>query len=814
MKKFFFACLFFISSTVLIFGQSIFENPINGENPNALNPYTLGQTTDSKISVSGIGRGKGIFGINSNNRYNARSWKSDVLDTTAYFEFTISPNTDQKIDFVSFVFTGQTSINGPTLFAFRSSLDNFTSDIGAVTANGTTVSLSAIAFQDVVTPITFRLYGWAATTGTGTFSINDFQFNGVVSCAAPRSPALPQTSLSCSATSFTVNWPASLYATNYFIDVATDSGFTDLLASYQNKELGNKLSETIVGLTAVDTYYVRLRSSNSCETSSYSNIIKVAPPETIYDGTWSNGVPDATKKVRFRYDFNVAMPLEACSCQIDAGVAVHVESDAVLTLQNGLDIIGDGSLAFEKNASLIQVNDGITNTGKISYTRETAPMKNFDYTYWCSPVQDQVLNVLSPDTLFDKYLSYSNNKWVVEPATGTMNPPGKGFIIRVPKPQFWPNPLASTYIQKVVFTGIPNNGNYTLSIDPTAYSNLIGNPYPSALSADAFLQENSVANKRLDGTLRFWTHNTVVTNLKYSASDYASYTLSGGVAASSGGEKPNGYIAAGQSFFAKSFTDNEKVVFNNGMRVGGSGENTQFFRASKSKTGRVEKHRIWLNLTNAEGVFKQLLVGYIKGATNGFDNAFDAKSADSNRYADFYSVTADAHLVIQGRTLPFDIMDKVALGYKTAIDGNFAISIDQLEGVLSKCPIYLEDKNTGVLHDLKKSAYSFSTGKGEYNNRFVLHYLPNLNTIFAQEIVQGPKQQMEIYSNAGQLSFKSSVENIAAIFIYDLKGKLIYQKTEINAQQFTIADVLPKPQILIVKTVFGNGTIRTDKIVF
>jgi uncharacterized protein YciI len=30
----------------------------------------------------------------------------------------------------------------------------------------------------------------------------------------------------------------------------------------------------------------------------------------------------------------------------------------------------------------------------------------------------------------------------------------------------------------------------------------------------------------------------------------------------------------------------------------------------------VEKHRAWLNIYNAEGVFKQILVGYMDGATD------------------------------------------------------------------------------------------------------------------------------------------------------------------------------------------------------
>jgi len=839
MKYFFAASLLFICFSAKTFGQTLFSNAINGVNTNSSNPYSSGQIVNPDITVTGIGRGSGIFGINSNNRYDARSWKSDELDPNAYFEFELTPNTGKKIDFVSFEYTGQISVNGPVLFAFRSSVDGFSSDIGTVSATGSTVSLSEAVFQDVSSPIIFRLYAWAANTGTGTFSVNDFQFNGTVSCAVPQKPVLPDTNLGCSSASFVLNWPSSLHASNYFIDVAVDSDFLNILPGYHNKDLGSTLTETVEGLSIGGTYYVRLRSANNCETSADSNIIKVTRSETVYNGLWSNGIPDASKKVRFSSDFNVNATLESCSCQIDPGVSVHVDSGVVLKIENGLDVQGTGAITFENNSSLVQVNDLAVNTGTIIYKRETTPMKNFDYTYWSSPVQDQVLNVLSPNTLSDKYMSYSMNKWVIESPTAKMNPPGKGFIIRVPKPQFWTIPTDPTYIQPVQFVGIPNNGAYTLPIDPTGYSNLIGNPYPSAMSADAFLLENSINNPRLESTIRLWTHATAVSNLKYSGTDYASYNYTGGVGTSGNfvdsngngimdsGEEvasntPSGYIAAGQSFFVKSSTASGPVVINNSMRVGVSGKNAQFFKGSKSKTASVEKHRVWLNMTNTEGAFKQMLVGYVTGATNGIDNVYDGKTIDSNKYIDFYSISDYTNLVIQGRAAPFDKTDKVPLGYKSTIEGTFSISINQVDGDLASQPVFIEDKVTNVVHNLKKGPYSFTTVKGTFNDRFTLVYIdkiaivtpPVITSIFKNFSFGTKEKTVNVSVNNHQININSYDGSITAVCIYDLKGQLLYQNRHINKEQLVVADLIPKHQILIVKTIFGNNFSRTDKVVF
>ncbi|AOW08932.1 hypothetical protein [Flavobacterium gilvum] len=828
MKQFFLACLFFIVSPVLIFSQSIFNNPITGTYPGQSNPYTIGQNVDPGIKVSGIGRSGALSYVNANNRYDAKGWKVDDSDSDTYFEFTITPNQGRQINFISFVYTGQVSANGPRLFAFRSSVDGFSTNIGSVSGARGTVSLSSTAFQGVDFPITFRFYGWAAITRTGAFSINDFQFNGVVSCVKSQAPTLPEVNLACTSTSFILNWAACSNASNYFIDVATDSGFINNLEGYKNKILGNTLSETVEDLAAGGPYYVRLKSANECGEISYSNVIKAAPPETIYNGSWSNGLPDSGKNVRFSKDFNLNESLETCSCQIDNGVAVHVDSGGVLKLQNRLDVLGAGTITFENNSSLIQVNDAAVNIGQIIYNRITSPMKNFDFTYWSSPVQGQILNVLSPNTLSDKYFSFANGNWVYENGANSMDPAGKGFVIRVPKPdtkysnkEYW---TGSTYSQPVQFKGIPNNGVIEILSEGIGMDNLIGNPYPSAIDADEFIKANSAI---IVGTLNFWTHNTAIKQdgafYVYNSDDYASYNLTGGTgtAAPSAGDSgtiPNGKIASGVSFFVTSKVAGN-FVFNNAMRNSGkvlaSNSNNQFFKISNTKKdSSIEKNRLWLNLTNSEGAFKQLLVGYVTGATNEMDNLYDGTTSDGNAFVDFYSISEENKLVIQGRALPFDYTDKVALGFKTNIDGAFEIKIDHTDGLLSNCAIFLEDKNTGILHDLKERSYPFSASKGEYNSRFVLSYKElDIKSTSKQE-TEKTKQGLAIYTQEKQLSINSAVEKISMIVIYDLNGKLLYKKKDIDKEQIVIPNLTSKHQILIVKTVFDNSDYQINKVFF
>ena len=190
MKRLSLAGIVLVAGAGQSFAQSIFTNPITGTNPNLANPYTTGQTVAANMTVSGIGRGAGITGTNSNNRYNANSWNTPAFDNTAFFTFTLTPNPTYKLSLTSFVYTGQASGTGPTSFSFRSSADGFATGVGVPTAAGTTISLSAPAYQGLTTLIEFRLYGFGASAAGGTYSVNDFTFNGSVDLPEPSSLAL------------------------------------------------------------------------------------------------------------------------------------------------------------------------------------------------------------------------------------------------------------------------------------------------------------------------------------------------------------------------------------------------------------------------------------------------------------------------------------------------------------------------------------------------------------------------------------------------------------------------------------------------
>ncbi|MGL2992754.1 T9SS sorting signal type C domain-containing protein [Flavobacterium sp. TSSA_36] len=597
---------------------------------------------------------------------------------------------------------------------------------------------------------------------------------------------------------------------------------------------GTNVDNTIIGGLAANTSYTFVISNGTCTSaSSGAAVTNPIPATATWNGSaWIGTTPAGsnpllTQPIIFNGNYTSTGNINGCSCAVTSGNVV-INSGHTMTITNAVNVTNNAttSLIFNNTASLVQTNN-VTNTGTIEYNRSSSLMKNFDFTYWSSPVAGQNIVTLSPNTLADKYFRYDPvSGWLLH--TGIMTP-GAGYIIRVPKPGS-PAPdnwSGSTYAQPVTFKGVPNNGNVTFTVGPDQY-NLIGNPYPSAINATTFMQDNSAI---IYGPLYFWTHNTPITNNGYMANDYATFNLTGstvtglptGPAPNPGlnNNAPNGYIAAGQSFFVgtkQGIATDSKFQFTNSMRVSGTtnsygtGINQQFFKqTSTKKSTTVEKNRVWLNLTNAQGAFKQLLVGYVTGATNDWDTLYDGPSFDGQPFVDFYSINQGQNLTIQGRALPFEVTDVVPLGYRSTIAGPFEIGIDSRDGVLAQQELWLEDKKTSTVHDLTKGSYTFTTINGLENDRFVLKYTNKTlgtddNTLADKSLVISIKNK--------KITVTSSEETITQIQIFDLLGRKIYDKAKINAQEYVIDHLLSSEQTLIVKTTLANGVINSQKIIF
>jgi hypothetical protein len=106
---------------------------------------------------------------------------SQAVANNQFFQFNIAPDAGMELDMSSITFdAARGGASTPRGWVVRSSLDGFASDIGTdvvpsqnpnLTAFG--IDLSGLSlFQNVTSQVTFRIYGYAPTTGVGMFYDN------------------------------------------------------------------------------------------------------------------------------------------------------------------------------------------------------------------------------------------------------------------------------------------------------------------------------------------------------------------------------------------------------------------------------------------------------------------------------------------------------------------------------------------------------------------------------------------------------------------------------------------------------------------
>ena len=515
---------------------------------------------------------------------------------------------------------------------------------------------------------------------------------------------------------------------------------------------------------------------------------------TTWDGSnWSNGVPVANTKAIINGNYTGA-GFTACALDILGTSVVTFPAGEVLNIDGLINIAATATFELSNDAYVLQ-NQNVTNLGTSIVNRDSSPMIRLDYTAWSSPVNGQNLLAFSPNTIANRFYTYdyAGNSWSSVDPSSTSFVPGLGYLIRVANT--WSTSVYSPY--NGVFSGVLNNGTYNIAAG-LGY-NLLGNPYPSPIDADAFIADNS--SLLTTGALYFWTHAVAQNGSYVTQSNYASYTTAGGVAATAGGTQPDGIIQLGQGFLTNVNTA-ANIQFNNAQRLGSS--NGQFYKATT-----IEKHRFWLSLSDNSNNFNQMMIAYMTGATNGVDFAIDAKLF-TNSPSSLSSIIANENYVIQGRTLTFDPNDEVPLSFIADVDGSYTINLDNFDGLFGSQDIYLWDKTLNVVHDLKLNPYSFSTLAGTYNTRFSVIY----STALSNNDFVIDNSDIIVFDNGQNIEINTNNLMIKNVTIFDIRGRLLYNKNDIQTSIYIINKLERIKQVLVVKIETNEGKFITKKLIF
>jgi hypothetical protein len=588
---------------------------------------------------------------------------------------------------------------------------------------------------------------------------------------------------------------------------ATDVGFTNPVNISNTTSV---LGGMEIGPVTQTTYVRAVIQNGSCS-EVFSAVTVIDLKSTTWNGSaWSNGIPDSVTAVFITGNYSFAGNLNACTMKVSNNAAVVISSGYNVFLNGTLRVEPGSSFTLENNANLLQSSNA-ANYGNIVVKRNSSAIRRQDYTLWSSPVEEQKLlafsplTVVSPTSRFYQYKTDLNAySSITTPGTVDFNP-AQGYLIRVAN-----NHPTFQWIWNGQFTGKPHNGNYSYTMyngGPGLRYNLVGNPYPSPISARAFLLQNRT---KVTQQLYFWRE----TNNNTDNNAYCTWSSAGGENGTFVGNtqsavfNPNGVIQTGQGFFVEALDDATVVDFNNSMRVANNAN--QFFRTS-SEMAMVpyESHRIWLNVTNVGGAFCQTAFGYMTGATNGIDLGIDGTYMNTGQ-TELYTLIGTSKLVIQGRALAFDAADIVVLGFKATTAGNYTIAIDHVDGLFTGSQdIFLKDNLTGAQHNLKGGAYTFSSDAGVFDTRFEIIYKPGLElgtdgSVFENEIVVY-KQHAGFAINSG----KVIMDNVK---VFDIMGRLLVEKQNVNSAETTF-NAGDANQVLIVKITTDDNRSITKEIV-
>jgi hypothetical protein len=526
-----------------------------------------------------------------------------------------------------------------------------------------------------------------------------------------------------------------------------------------------------------------------------------SPCATIatWNGTTWSATPSATTALVFDGDYSGA-GLAGCSATVNAGRTVTITS-GTLDLQNYVEVLATGVLNIESGANLLQTNIASVNTGSVNIKQISAPMVRLDYTAWSSPVVAQKLKAFSPQTLDVRFYTYSpvTNAYVVvaNPVTADFAT-GKGYLIRssdVSSPSV-------AVAHNGLFAGVPVNGSKTTAV--TAGFNLVGNPYASKLDATLFLNNSTNSGLGIT-TLHFWSNTVAAVGGVYATNNYASFNAMGGTASASNSQVPNGIISVGQGFFVNP-TSAGNATFLNTMRS--TAASTQFFKSSSVVNTPSDKHRFWLNLATPTTANNQILIGYTADASNDFDAKYDA-ALFGNTASVIYSKVADYKLAIQGRS-SFATTDVLPLGLQATDAGQFTISLADFDGLFVSQNIFLKDNALNTIQNLKLGSYTFNAAQGEFASRFEVVFDSSL--LSTNSNVFNDASVIVIKNNNG-ISIETGNNTIDKVAIYDIRGRLLLTKTNINASTVTLNNVATANQVLIVKITNTNNQTVIKKVV-
>ncbi len=533
---------------------------------------------------------------------------------------------------------------------------------------------------------------------------------------------------------------------------------------------------------------------NGCSTCSFSSTTYLSDvpvaDSRVYNNGWIGGIaPDASYDAVILSDYD-SVAITCKDLYVSSYVTANVQSGTSWEVAGSIE--NNGTITVENTASLIQTAAADSNSGSGTFQiirNSGTVVDNTYYNYWSSPLSDAAIDEVFSSSNTNDFYTYTSGAW--SSASGSMSS-GIGYATTSDINASYPTSFDRTFSGSDL-----NNSTVTVNSLSGSYV-LLGNPYPSGVSATDFATANTNV-----GTFYFWDHNTSQTVYGTNVpSDYASYISgSGGTAASTGSTTPTGNIASCQGFFVE-LLSGSSVTFENNQRVS---TNDQFFTP-----GVEERSRFWLNVTNDNEDFNQLLVCLSDNATDGFDRLFDGKKLKGNPNIAFYSKLNGEDYAIQGISKPaVNDVKVIPLGVDVGVVAQYTISLDSLNNWPEDYHLILVDKATNTTTNLLQTDYTFTVNQtGTISDRFYINV--SKGTATTDATTTGSETDDEGDATTGVDDIDNNLENVK---VYQAQNQLWIDATNSNINLEKAELVTINGQVIYTTSVNSNReSIATDNL--
>lgn len=533
--------------------------------------------------------------------------------------------------------------------------------------------------------------------------------------------------------------------------------------------------------------------------------------EWLEGSTVGYGVPDHILIDNATYDLNITPiaqntveTLYAGSIELINGGKLIINETKSLDISGGLTINGTSEVELNSVSDLYpSLLVGGTSTGTVTYNRYTAEV---------GPTGTNDL-VAPPVNVADFSVFATNNSNLATNGSTTA-----AFATWDPTDGTYDNLLTTdtgslsvgtgyragtTDGSPLSYTGTVSTGPVSIPIDDgtSSFWNLVGNPYPSYVSATAFLSAN---NATLNPTF-------------FGIYGYDADAIEGGsiwtiVDANFLESAPNYQITPGQGFFvAAPSGGGTSVSFTTAMQETGTSDD--FIAGRQAASTNDNFARAILNLNTASTTYVTNV--YFRDInTQGLDPGYDTGAYDGTAAGIYTQLVQDnAGVNLYNQSLPFSDLGNIVV--PVAVNASQGVQLTFALNATSDLPtdinVYLEDNVANTWTLLNNQDYIL-TPSVDLNGvgRFFIHFS---NTTLSNEAISLSGLQIFAPDHAKTVVVQGPLQPNTTLSVFDMQGRLVQQQAlDAGTTQNTVgvSNLTPGVYVVQVRNAVQN---RTQKVV-